>query len=130
MAVMRTILAGVIGLILAAALSASAQADSERGKEIRIVGCVQWEKDFFKKSRIGDHNEFVLTMVKPDATRKATAYSITGDREKELGRRIGQQIEVIGIVEDEGKLDADRFRDLPRINMTAWVPVQESCPAQ
>jgi hypothetical protein len=69
-------------------------------------------------------------MVKPDATRKATAYRITGDREKELGRRIGQQIEVIGIVEDEGTRDADRFGDLPRIKVTAWVPVKESCSAQ
>jgi hypothetical protein len=128
-AFMRTILAAVIVSIVAAALPAFAQADSERGKEVRIVGCVQWEKDFFKKSRIGDDNEFVLTMVKPDATRKATAYSITGDREKELGRRIGQQIEVIGIVEDEGKRDADRSGDLPRIKMTAWVPVKESCAA-
>ena len=66
-------------------------------------------------------------MVKPDATRKATAYSITGDREKELGRRIGQRIEVIGVVEDEGKADADRFGDLPRIRMTAWVPIKDSC---
>ena len=129
-AVMRTILAAVIGLIVAAALPAFAQAGSERGKEVRILGCLQWEKDFFKNSRIGVSNEFVLTMVKPDSTRKATAYSIIGDREKELGRRIGQQIEVIGIVEDEGKRDADRFGDLPRIKMSAWVPVKESCSAQ
>jgi len=128
---MRTILAVVIGSIVAAALPAFAQAGSERGKEVRIVGCVQWEMDFFKKSRqIGVGNEFVLTMVKPDATHKATAYSITGDREKELGRRIGQQIEVIGVVEDERKPDAERFSDLPRIKMNAWVPVKDSCPAQ
>jgi hypothetical protein len=50
--------------------------------------------------------------------------------EKELGRRIGQQIEVIGIVEDEGKPEADRFGDLPGIKVTAWVPVKDSCPAQ
>jgi hypothetical protein len=127
---MRTILAVVIGSIVAAALPAFAQAGSERGKEVRIVGCVQWEMDFFKKSRSGVGNEFVLTMVKPDATHKATAYSITGDREKELGRRIGQQIEVIGVVEDERKPDAERFSDLPRIKMNAWVPVKDSCPAQ
>jgi hypothetical protein len=124
---MRTLLVAVIGSIVAAALPAFAQAGSDRGKEVRIIGCVQWEKDYLKRSRIGDDNEFVLTMVKPDATRKATAYSITGDREKELGRRIGQQIEVIGVVEDEGKPDADRFGDLPRIKMTAWVPIKDSC---
>ena len=127
---MRTILAAVIATIFAAALPAFAEADSDTGKEVRIVGCVQWEKDYLKRSRIGDDNEFVLTMVKPDATRKATAYSITGDREKELGRRIGQEVEVIGVLEDEGKPEANRFSDLPRIKMTAWVPVKDSCPAQ
>ena len=127
-AFMRTILAAVIATIFAAALPVLTEARPDKGKEIRIVGCVQWEKDYFKKSRIGDDNEFVLTMVKPDATRKATAYSITGDREKELGRRIGQQVEVIGIIEDEGKPEADRFSDLPRIKMTAWIPLKDSCP--
>jgi hypothetical protein len=127
---MRTILAAVIATIFAAALPAFAAAGDETGKEVRIVGCVQWEKDYLKKSRIGDDNEFVLMMVKPDATRKATAYSITGDREKELGRRIGQQMEVIGIIADEGKPEANRFRDLPRIKMTAWVPLKDFCPAQ
>jgi len=129
-AFMRTILAAVIATIFAAALPAFAEADSDTGKEVRIVGCVQWEKDYLKRSRIGDDNEFVLTMVKPEATRKATAYSITGDREKELGRRIGQEVEVIGVLEDEGKPEANRFSDLPRIKMTAWVPVKDSCPAQ
>jgi hypothetical protein len=127
---MRTILTAVVATIFAAALPAFAGTGGDTGKEIRVVGCVQWEKDYFKKSRIGDDNEFVLTMVKPDATRKATAYSITGDREKELGRRIGQQIQVIGLIEDEGKPDANRFGDLPRIKMTAWVPVKDSCAAQ
>jgi len=127
---MRTILAAVIATLFAAALPAFAEADSDTGKEVRIVGCVQWEKDYLKRSRIGDDNEFVLTMVKPEATRKATAYSITGDREKELGRRIGQEVEVIGVLEDEGKPEANRFSDLPRIKMTAWVPVKDSCPAQ
>src|SRR4026209_575160 len=116
---MRTILAVVVATIFAAALPPLAAAGDDAGKEVRVVGCVQWEKDYFKRSRIGDDNEFVLTMVKPDATRKATAYSITGDREKELGRRIGQQIEVIGTIEDEGKPEANRFSDLPRIKMTA-----------
>ena len=126
---MRTILAALIATIFAGALPVFAKAGNDTGKEVRIVGCVQWEKDYFNKSRIGDDNEFVLTMVKPDATRKTTAYSITGDREKELGRRIGQQVEVIGLIEDEGKPDANRFGDLPRIKMTAWVPLKDSCSA-
>jgi hypothetical protein len=127
---MRTTLAALIATIFAAAMPAYTEAGSDAGREVRIVGCVQWEKDYLKKSRIGDDNEFVLTMVKPEATRKATAYSITGDREKELGRRIGQQIEVIGVIEDQGKPDANRFGDLPRIKMTAWVPVKDSCAPQ
>jgi len=115
------------------AQSSKAPAD----KELRITGCVQWEKEYRKErdegrggaagTGIGVGNEFVLTMVKPEGARKATAYSITGDREKELGRRIGQQIEVIGVIEDEGKPDSERFGDLPRIRMTGWVPVKDSC---
>jgi hypothetical protein len=134
---MRTLVATVVVLIAAAALPAFAQSGSDTGKEIRLVGCVQWEKDYRRARHegrggalgtgIGVGNEFVLTMVKPEGTRKATAYSITGDREKELGRRIGQEIEVIGVIEDEGKSEGDRFSDLPRIKMTAWVPVKDSC---
>ena len=124
---MKTIFAAVIASIVAAAVPTFAQAGGDRGKEIRIVGCVQWEKDYLKKRRIGDDNEFVLTMVKADAPHKATVFSITGDREKELGRRIGQQIEVIGVVEDEGKPNADQVGDLPRIKMTGWTPIKDSC---
>ena len=107
------------------AAAASAQASKDAGKEVRIDGCLQLENDHSKK----DH-EFVLTMVKPEGDRKATAYAITGDREKELGRRVGQQVEVIGVIEDEGKPASERADDLPRIKMTAWVPLKDSCPAQ
>jgi hypothetical protein len=116
-----------------AALPALAQSAKD---EIRIVGCVQWEKEYRRDRNegrggalgtgAGVGNEFVLTGVKPDG-RKATAYSITGDREKELGRRIGQQIEVIGVIEDEGKPKSERFGDLPRVKMTAWIPVKDMC---
>jgi hypothetical protein len=134
---MRFVLPVLIVSILASALPAFAQGGKDAAKEVRIVGCVQWEQEYRKARNegrggavgtgIGAGNEFVLTMVKPEGTRKATAYSITGDREKELGRRIGQQIEVIGSIEGEGKPDSDRFGDLPRIRMTAWVPVKDSC---
>jgi hypothetical protein len=117
-----------------------AQPPKDADKEIRIVGCVQWERDYRKErsegrggalgTGVGVGNEFVLTMVKPEGDRKATAYSITGDREKELGRRIGQQVEVIGAIEDEGKAGTQHFGDLPRIRMTAWVPIKDSCPTQ
>lgn len=137
---MRIITLSVIVSLLGAALPLFAQPPKDADKEIRIVGCVQWEKDYRKERNegrggalgtgVGVGNEFVLTMVKPDGARKATAYSITGDREKELGRRIGQQIEVIGVVEDEGKADSERFGDLARIKMTAWVPIKDFCPAQ
>jgi hypothetical protein len=137
---MRSIAVLLAVSLLGAALPALAQSAGDAGKEVRIAGCVQWEKDYRKErsegrggalgTGLGVGNEFVLTMVKPEGGRKATAYSITGDREKELGRRIGQQVEVIGVIEDEGKPDADRFGDLPRIKMTAWIPVKDSCPAQ
>lgn len=137
---MRSIAVLLAVSLLGAALPALAQTAGDAGKEVRIVGCVQWEKDYRKERNegrggalgtgLGVGNEFVLTMVKPEGGRKATAYSITGDREKELGRRIGQQIEVIGVVEDAGKPDAERFGDLSRIRMTAWVPLKDSCPSQ
>ncbi len=122
---MRIIVVSLLVSMLGAAAPAFAQASKDAGKEIRIDGCVQLEKDHLKK----DH-EFVLTMVKPEGDRKATAYAVTGDREKELGRRVGQQVEVIGVIEDEGKPASERADDLPRIKMTAWVPLKDSCPAQ
>ena len=111
--------------MLGAVVAVSAQASRESGKEVRIGGCVQWEKDY-KKAGAGNH--LVLTVVKPERDRKAVAYSITGDREKELARRVGQEVEVIGVIEDEGKPGSERFGDLPRIKMTAWVPLKDSCP--
>ena len=136
---MRSIAVSLVVSMLGSVLPALAQSPRATEKEVRIVGCIQWEKDYRKERNegrggaigtgIGVGNEFVLTMVKPEAARKTTAYSITGDREKELGRRIGQQIEVIGMLEDAGKADSERFGDLPRIKMTAWVPIKDSCPA-
>jgi len=137
---MRSIAISLVVSLLGAVAPALAQSAGDAAREVRISGCVQWEKDYRKErsegrggalgTGLGVGNEFVLTMVKPEGARKATAYSITGDREKELGRRIGQQIEVIGVIEDEGKPDADRFVDLPRIKMTAWVPIKDSCSSQ
>ena len=131
---MRIITLAVVVSLSGVALPARAQSPKD---EVRITGCVQWEKEYRGDRNegrggalgtgIGVGNEFVLTRVKPEGGRKATAYSITGDREKELGRRIGQQIEVIGVVEDEGKPGSERFGNLPRIKMTAWVPVKDTC---
>ena len=110
------------------------------GKEIKVVGCVQWEKD----------RQFVLTFAKVEGAGGRTAaasvatagngagkrltegaaYSITGDREKELARRIGQQVEVIGTLEQRGDANSERAGDLPRIKMTAWIPLKDFCPAQ
>ena len=81
-----------------------------------MVGCVQWEKDY---------RQFVLTFARVEGAGGRTAagsvgtagngtgkkltegatYSITGDREKELARRIGQQVEVIGTLEERGARD-------------------------
>src|SRR5258706_5883083 len=134
---MRSIAVSLVVSLLGAVAPALAQSASDAAREVRISGCVQWEKDYRKErseGRVGAlgtgagvGNEFVLTMVKPEGGRKATAYSVTGDREKELGRRIGQQVEIIGVIEDEGKPDSERVGDLPRIRMTAWVPVKDSC---
>ena len=37
--------------------------------------------------------------------------------------------EIKGVLEDVGTPDAERFADLPRIKMTGWVPIKDSCPA-
>ena len=131
---MRIIMLALVASLCGAVLPALAQSPKD---EVRVTGCVQWEKEYRHDRNegrggalgtgVGVGNEFVLTRVKPEGGRKATAYSITGDREKELGRRIGQQIQVIGIIENEGKPDSERFGDLPRIKMTAWVPVKDTC---
>ena len=131
---MRIIMLALVTSLSGAVLPALAQSPKD---EVRVTGCVQWEKEYRRDRNegrggalgtgVGVGNEFVLTRVKPEGGRKATAYSITGDREKELGRRIGQQIQVIGIVENEGKPDSERFGDLPRIKMTAWIPVKDTC---
>jgi len=136
---MRMFVLTLVVSLLAGAFPVLAQS-KDAGKEVRVTGCVQWEKDYRRNRNegsggalgtgIGVGNEFVLTMVKPEGGRKATAFSITGDREKELGRRIGQQVEVIGVVEDEGKAESERAGDLPRIKMTAWIPIKDFCPAQ
>ena len=114
---MRNIVLAVVVSMFSSALPALALPAGADDKEVRIVGCVQLENNHSKNP-----NEFVLTMVKPEGGRSATAYGITGDRAKELGRRVGQQVEVIGVIEREGTHD-----DLPRIKMNAWVPVKDSC---
>jgi hypothetical protein len=134
---MRMITFCFVIAIVGVPLPLAAQASKPADKEVRIAGCVQWEKDYRSARNegaggalgtgVGVGNEFVLTRVKPEGSRKATAYSITGDREKELGRRIGQQVEVIGVIEDEGKADSERVGDLPRIRMTGWVPLNDTC---
>ena len=115
---MRNIVLALVVSLFSSVLPALAQPAAGDDKEVRIVGCVQLEKDHSRK------HEFVLTMVKPEGARKATEYGITGDRAKELGRRVGQEIEVIGVIESEGTHD-----DLPQIKMNAWVPVKDSCQA-
>jgi len=105
--------------LFSSVLPALAQPAAGDDKEVRIVGCVQTGKQSLQKpERVrADDGE-------ARGGRKATAYGITGDRAKELGRRVGQQVEVIGVIESEGSND-----DLPRIKMSAWVPVKDSCPA-
>ena len=115
---MRNIVLALVASLFSSVAPALAQPAAGDDKEVRIVGCVQLEKDHSRK------HEFVLTMVKPEGARKATEYGITGDRAKELGRRVGQEIEVIGVIESEGTHD-----DLPQIKMNAWVPVKDSCQA-
>jgi hypothetical protein len=157
-------LGSVLAFAIAAGPAFAQRSDSPprttEGKEIRVVGCVQWEKDYRRArnegrggalgSGVGAGDEFVLTFAQVERAGGRTAapsvgtagngggkkltegaaYSITGDREKELARRIGQQVEVIGTVEERGDANSERAGDLPRIKMTAWIPMKDFCPAQ
>jgi hypothetical protein len=154
-----------LGAVLAMAIAGSpafaqksepAASKAAGSKEIRVVGCVQWEKDYRQARNegrggafgtgVGVGDEFVLTFAKVEGAGGRTAavattakgagkltegaaYSITGDREKELARRIGQQVEVIGTLEQRGDANSERASDLPRIEMTAWIPLKDFCPA-
>lgn len=163
-----TLAGGAVLAVLVAAPAASAAeqtktapaaSKADEGKEVRVVGCVQWEKDYRQARNegrggaigtgtgIGVGNEYVLIFAQvegPGGKRPAASagaagpgrkfsegavYSITGDREKELGRRVGQQIEVIGILEERGDPNSEHAGDLPRIKMTAWIPLKDFCPA-
>ena len=140
---------GVALVALVAAAPAFAQkpepaSKAAGSKEIKVVGCVQWEKDFKQAHKYvltvaqvqgpGGRTAAASTGTSGNAAGKTptegAAYGITGERAKELGRRIGQQIEVIGTLEARGDPNSERAGGLPRIKMTAWVPLKDFCPAQ
>lgn len=109
---------------------------------------------------IGQSDEFVLTMAtrqpagsaqrtaegssqvassgKPEAGGAAVgtagssqAYTITGDAEEQLKRAVGQQIEIVGRLDDaaDGASGAKNPDNLPQVTITAWHPVSDFCPA-
>jgi hypothetical protein len=156
---MRATLAtwGVAAAIVIAALPAAGKTTKTSAKhhEVDLIGCVQLEKEYRSDlgakpggpgaTGAGQANEYVL--VKAKVTSKtsdtlthheavATAgqqgdYMLTGKLESELGRAIGRQVEIVGVVQPfrankSAKEDRDR---LPELAITAWHPVSDFCPA-
>ncbi len=55
-------------------------------------------------------------------------YAITGNREDELKREVGRQVEVTGYVEVDESKGTSKVKDLPRMNISQWGRVQDFCP--
>ena len=148
---------GALALGLAtASIGVAAQQSAEKAQEktviVNIVGCVELESDFRKRtgdrrggtlsSGAGTGNEFVLTYAKSvpttgirtDATYEPVGttgleevYAVTGNREDSLKREIGRQVEVTGYVEIDNSKGTLKVKDLPRINISQMTRVQDYC---
>jgi hypothetical protein len=125
-------------------------------KRVTLIGCVELEKEYRAElgaraggplaSGAGQGDEYVLVRAKAapangesQTSKEAVAtagqqgdYLLTGRFENELKRMIGRQVEVVGVVQPfranrSAKEDRDR---LPRLDMSAWHPAQDFCPAK
>lgn len=58
-------------------------------------------------------------------------FTLTGDQEQDLARAVGRQVHIVGVIENPESEPgaAERVRDLPRIDITVWHPVNDFCPA-
>jgi hypothetical protein len=101
--------------------SAQANADSQSGTPITLVGCIQREADYRRATDAGRGgpaatglalgNEFVLVNASSAGTGSATgagadcssatggeAYELTGRGERDLDRYVGQRVELVGML--------------------------------
>lgn len=144
------ITAGLI--VTGAGLAAQAKPGTaaEKSVIVSVVGCVERETDYRKRTAdsragrgVGTGNEFVLTFAKSvstvgvhtDKTHTPTGtsgleevYRITGNLEDELKREIGRHVEVTGYVEVDESNGTAHIRDLPRMNVGQWHRVGDFCP--
>ena len=98
-----------------------AEASSQRAAMVKVVGCVQKERDVLETRGVGVGDEFVLTDVsraeaasgqKSPSSQPGTAnmaagdppsgrmYTLTGDREDDLKSMVGKRVEITGRLED------------------------------
>ena len=149
---------GALAVALAASSVGAAARQSvakahEKDVIVNVVGCVELESDYRKRiangkggtlgSGVGVANEFVLTFAKvvpqkevhTEATHAPVGtsgldevYSVTGKLEDALKREVGRQVEVTGYVEVDESAGTLKVKDLPRLNITQWTPVQDFCP--
>ncbi len=145
-----------LALMVASTGVAARQTDQkahEKEVVVSIVGCVELESDFRKRtgdrrggtltSGAGTGNEFVLTYaksvpttgIKTDETYAPVGttgleevYTVTGNREDALKREVGRQVEITGYVEVDNSKGTLKVKDLPRLNASQWTRIQDYCP--
>ena len=148
---------GVLALGLAtASVGVAAQQSAGKAREktviVNIVGCVELEADFRKRTGdtrggtlttgAGTGNEFVLTFarsvpttgIKTDETYEPVGttgleevYAVTGNSEDALKREVGRQVELTGYVEIDNSKGTLKVKDLPRLNASRWTRIQDYC---
>ena len=149
---------GALAVVLAtasigmAAEQTAAQRAGEKQVVVNIVGCVELESDFRKRTGdkrggtlttgAGTGNEFVLTFAKSVPTGGVTTdahyeptgttgleqvYAVTGNSEDALKREIGRQVQVTGYVEVDNSKGTLKVKDLPRLNASTWTRIQDYC---
>ena len=149
---------GALTVLLAAAstgLAAEQSASQKAGEKqviVNIVGCVELESDFRKRTGdrrggtlttgAGTGNEFVLTFAKSVPTTGVTTdahyeptgttglesvYAVTGNSEDALKREIGRQVQITGYVEVDNSKGTLKVKDLPRLNASTWTRIQDYC---
>jgi hypothetical protein len=100
----------------------TADASSQGAAMVKVVGCVQKERDVLETRGVGVGDEFVLTDVsqaeaaasgqKSSSSQPGTAnmaagdqpsgrmYTLTGDREDDMKSMVGKRVEITGRLED------------------------------
>jgi len=137
-------------VLVAFALGSSAQGQVGTSRQsMTITGCVGREVDVLRTSpgNLGLADEFVL--IRPSAKQEMAArvYRLSGDLEKQLKDRVGQQVEITASFDsdDDARLEAARdeasakaaktpdrrpeAKDVPKMTIQSIHPLGTTCAA-